>query len=148
MRVLRVTSLPDGFEQLLAESVTEGFGHLVRLEAGWADHTNRFDRRGEALFAAFVGDRLAGICGLNRDPYSTEPDLGRIRHLYVSPSQRRTGVGRSLVAHALMAAAGHFDALCLRIPDSDAAAFYEALGFVAVSSDTATHRLELPLRPG
>jgi hypothetical protein len=38
-------------------------------------------RPGEALFVARVGERVVGVCGLNVDPYTAEPRVGRVRHL-------------------------------------------------------------------
>ncbi|MCP3974740.1 MAG: GNAT family N-acetyltransferase [bacterium] len=143
-RVVRVFDLPAGYAELRAESVAEGYGHLQRLEVDWADGTNRFDEPGEALFAAFVGDTLAGVGGISRDPHTGDLQTGRIRRLYISPSHRRSGLGRLLVEHALASAGGHFRAVRVRTPDSTAAAFYKTLRFSRTSSDTATHQLDAP----
>jgi GNAT superfamily N-acetyltransferase len=59
--------------------------------------TNRFNKRGEAIFAASAAGALIGVCGLNVDPYASDPRVGRVRHLYVLSGFRQLGVGRQLV---------------------------------------------------
>ncbi|MEW5928634.1 MAG: GNAT family N-acetyltransferase [Gemmatimonadota bacterium] len=128
---------------LVEESEREGFGFLVRLRREFLDGGNRFDAPGEALLGCLRGAELVGVGGLNRDPYSPEPRVGRLRHLYVAAAQRRGGVGRMLVAALVEAARPHFDVLQLRTDTEAAARFYEALGFAPVASLHATHMLVL-----
>src|SRR5215510_16264793 len=65
----RVIGPPAGvFDTLLAESEREGSRFVRRIVDEWAAGTNRFDRPGEALFTARLGDRRIGVCGLNVDP--------------------------------------------------------------------------------
>ena len=87
---------PDaaGFADLEAESEAEKFHMLYRLEEHWRSGENRFSAPGEKLLGAFIDDRLIGVCGINRDPFSQHPRAGRIRHLYVSEKYRRCGAGR------------------------------------------------------
>lgn len=128
---------------LVEESERDGFGFLVRLRREFQDGGNRFDAPGEALLGCWNGPELVGVGGLNRDPYSPEPRVGRLRHLYVGAAHRRCGVGRMLVAALVEAARPHFDVLRLRTDTEAAARFYEALGFAPVSSPHATHRMVL-----
>ena len=115
----------------------------------WADRTNRFDRPGEALFGARVGERLVGVCGLNVDPYAGDDRIGRVRHLYVLVSFRRRGVGRQLVARVIESARDRFDSLRLRTDNEAAARLYVAMGFRAgAERGEFTHILELGRRPG
>jgi GNAT superfamily N-acetyltransferase len=87
---------------------------------------------------------LIGVCGLNVDPYSVEPRVGRLRHLYVHPSARRSGVGSALVNIITDCARSHFDVLQLKTDRTDARQFYAALGFEIVSGDEfVTHRRRL-----
>lgn len=79
----RMHGLPEGLDALVRESVGEGFSGLQRLQQAWQDGRNRFERSGEALFAARAGGRLVGVCGLNVDPYLDDSSVGRVRHLYV-----------------------------------------------------------------
>jgi GNAT superfamily N-acetyltransferase len=101
-------------------------------------------RPGEALFVARVGERVVGVCGLNVDPYTAEPRVGRVRHLYVLSGQRRLGVGRRLVSEVIEAARGRFDRLRLRTENPGAAQFYEAIGFRSSgATDNSTHVMVL-----
>jgi GNAT superfamily N-acetyltransferase len=100
------------------------------------------------LFAAHHGDSLAGVCGLNRDPHSADPAVGRLRRLFVSKPFRKQGVGRALVLHTLSFACKHFSLIRVRTETSEADLFCRALGFSPVFSPLdATHELQLPGRP-
>ena len=91
----RLRDLPaDRVGELLAESERAGSRFVRRLVDEWANGANRFDRPGESLFAAWVGGRLVGVCGLNVDPYARDERIGRVRHLYVLSAFRRLGVAR------------------------------------------------------
>jgi GNAT superfamily N-acetyltransferase len=133
----------DRLDALLAESEQSGSRMVRRLVEEWASGANRFDRPGEALFAARVDGRLVGVCGLNVDPYSAEPRLGRVRHLYVLSAHRRSGIGRQLVAEVIAAARGRFDHLRLSTENPVAARFYERLGFRSAEAAHCTHVLDV-----
>jgi len=83
-------------QSLLIEARREGFGFLDRLMEDWNDGSNRFNRDGEKLVGAFGENTLIWIGGLNRDPYC-RAQIGRLRHLFIHPKHRGTGVGRKLV---------------------------------------------------
>ena len=127
-------------QPLIEESRGEGFRFLERLQAEFQDGSNRFDAPGETLLGAWDDDRLIAAGGLNRDPYAPEPRVGRLRHLYVSPAFRRSGVGRALVEALVHAAEPHFDLLRLRTDTPAAARLYERLGFTPAVSPYATHQ--------
>ena len=135
------------FRALEKASRAEGYWMLTRLLAGWRDGSNRFSRRGEALYGAFYGDELVGVCGLNVDPYIQGKREGRVRHLYVAAPFRRHGAGRILVRSAIAKARDHFPALNVRATD-EAFPFYEKLGFMRIEGEEfMTHRMEFqPLR--
>jgi GNAT superfamily N-acetyltransferase len=138
---------PDRFADLVTESGQAGFRFLRRLLEEWDDGSNRFSGPGEALFAADVGDRIVGVCGLNCDPYWPGGRVGRVRHLYVAVAFRGRGVGRLLMAAVVAAARDAFDRLRLRTDSAAAAQFYEALGFRRCDEEAnCTHTLELPGR--
>jgi GNAT superfamily N-acetyltransferase len=142
--VRRIVALPDDLRPLLARSEQEGFNMLRRLHDAWQAGTNLFDRPGEALFEARADGHLLGVCGLNADPYLDDPTVGRVRHLYVLPEARRTGVGRALVAEILDHARTRFTRLRLRTLNPEASRFYLALGFTPIDDDPhATHTLTL-----
>jgi ribosomal protein S18 acetylase RimI-like enzyme len=140
----RLTSLPlDLLAPLLAESEQSGFRFLRRLADEWTRGNNRFDRPGEALFAAWIDGQLGGICGLNIDPHASDDRVGRVRRLYVLAAYRRLGIGRRLVEAVVCAASGRFTSLRLRTETSSAAALYERLGFHRVELPDCTHVREL-----
>lgn len=130
VRIERLTKAsPDLFDALVAESERVGYRFVRRLADEWASGANRFDRPGEALFAARMDGRLIGACGLNVDPYMPGLGVGRVRHLYVLADYRRLGVGRRLVEQVLDAARGRFEWLRLSTQNPAAARLYEQLGF-------------------
>lgn len=135
---------------LVEESEREGFRFLRRLHDDYRDGSNRFDQPGEGLFAAWLSDRPVGVCGLNRDPYVPDGRAGRVRRLYVHPSVRQLGVGRSLVTAVIAKARESYPILRLRTKNPAADAFYRRLGFSPVESEAATHVLRLtgPNAPG
>lgn len=135
---------PDavGFDALRLESERQGHRMLLRFAENWRDGTNRFDRPGEQVVGAYVEGRLIGLCGRNRDPYDGFAGAGRVRHLYVALSHRRSGVGRALVERTIDGADAWFNYLNTNCAP-EAAAFYERLGFAPISGAHVTHRLVL-----
>ena len=129
LRIGRISDLPADFADLIVLSLREDFHAMQRMRDDWDSGTNRFDRPGEKLFAARVGARLVGICGLNRDPYAHSSEVGRVRHLYVDPEFRRRGVGRALISRIVECASRSFVRLRLRTMRDDADLFYVAIGF-------------------
>lgn len=134
---------PPDLGVLVEASLEEGFGMVRRTLADWSEGANRFDRPGEAFFVAEYGRATVGLCGLNVDPFTTEPDVGRIRHLYVLPDYRRLQVGRRLVSACIAAGRGVFRRLRLRATDAGAARFYESIGFVRSAEESASHSMSL-----
>lgn len=144
LQVQRIEAVPPDLDALVEASLDEGFAFVARLREGWTAGDNRFDETGEALFEARADGDLVGICGLNRDPYGSDSELGRVRHLYVHPAWRARGVGRNLVTAVLTAARGHFRRVRLRTETEDASRFYDSLGFTRVENEPdATHGMAL-----
>jgi GNAT superfamily N-acetyltransferase len=134
----------DGIAELLSESERAGLRMVRRLVDDGESGANRFDRPGEVLLGARIDGRLAGVCGLNVDPYAGSESTGRVRHLYVLAAFRRRGVGRQLVLRVIEAAHARFDDLRLRTNEPAAARLYEALGFrPCPSSSDSTHAVKL-----
>jgi GNAT superfamily N-acetyltransferase len=135
-------SLPDDFEALRAEAIAEGYNFVDGLQREWSDGDySRGDGR-RATFAAFAAGSLAGIGAVTPDPYDPEPDLMRIRHVYVRPGHRGTGAGRMLAAALLQQGLALASRLSLHAADQRAAAFWESLGFrPAESGIRRTHLL-------
>jgi GNAT superfamily N-acetyltransferase len=141
--VQRIGALPADLHTLVTRSETEGFEMLRRLVDEWDCGTNRFDRPGEALFEARADRHPVGVCGLNADPFLADPTVGRVRHLYVLPEARRSGVGRRLVEAVVAHATAGFVRLRLRTNTVEASRFYQALGFTPTDEAGATHTLTL-----
>ena len=99
----------DRLDPLVAESEQFGHAFVRRLVDEWVSGRNRFDRPGEALFAARMDGRTIGVCGLNVDPYADVPRVGRVRHLYVLSAFRSSGIGRQLVDTIIAEARNPFD---------------------------------------
>ena len=132
-------SLPADISKLLDGERREGHRLVKRLVDDWEDGTNRFDAPGEiALEARLEGD-LVAVGGLNRDPYIDEPEVGRLRHVYVSPEARGRGVGRGLVESLIGHAQPTFSRVRLRTVTSEGSRFYVALGFEEIDEPDATH---------
>jgi ribosomal protein S18 acetylase RimI-like enzyme len=141
----RLIDLPvHRLADLVAESEAFGMRLVRRLVDEWTSGANRFERPGEAFFAAETEGKVVGVCGLNLDCYTTEPRTGRVRHLYVLMNYRRQGIGRRLVDEVIAAACGNFDRLRLRTDSVQASAFYAHLGFQPTLGDpNCTHAFEL-----
>lgn len=137
------TVLPEELSEFVSESRAEGFEFLGRLQREWVSGENRFAKPGEAFFVARFRGTLAGVCGLNRDPFARDQRVGRLRRLYVRQELRRQGVARVLTAQALRHATPHFDRVRLRTDNAEASRFYGALGFAAIEAPEATHEIML-----
>jgi GNAT superfamily N-acetyltransferase len=134
----------DVMAPLVAESEGEGWRFVRRLADEWAAGSNRFDQPGEALLAAWMADRLVGVCGLNADPYAADPAVGRVRRLYVLRAFRGRGVARRLLQAVIQIARGRFRSLRVRTENPAAGRLYCQLGFVpAVGVADCTHMLLL-----
>lgn len=126
------------------ESSREGCRFIERLCQEWISGANRFNAPGEALFVAAADGRVVGVCGLNCDPYTHNPRIGRVRRLYVSPAHRCKGLGRALLEAVVAQARQHFS--LLRVRTEAAGEFYTARGFRRIASEAeTTHVLELTL---
>ena len=139
----RIDFLPiDRLNALVTEADATGFHGLSRLVTEWRSGLNRFNQPGEALFIATDNGHVVGVCGLNRDPYLSDPMVGRVRHLYVAVDHRRRGIGSRLVRAVMGAASGHFARLRLRTDSPDADGLYRSLGFTPFTAEPAcSHQL-------
>ncbi|QDT22062.1 GNAT family N-acetyltransferase [Gimesia chilikensis] len=132
---LQPLGAPDQLDLLAEEARRQGYRMLDRLQQEWREGINRFDREGECVLIAVGEDRIVGVCGLNRDPYCSLKDIGRVRRLYVASGVRRRGVGRLLVEAIQQRCPGVFQQLRLRTNSSAASTFYQALGFRPVEDE-------------
>jgi GNAT superfamily N-acetyltransferase len=137
MRLERVLAeMPAGFDVLRAEARAEGYRHIDRLADEWLAGTMRFDRDGEALIAAGLDRRLAGIGGITIDP--SQPGALRMRRFYVRCSFRRAGIGRA-IAVKLLAHARAFGHPVTVNAGAGSEPFWRSLGFVAETRNGHTH---------
>lgn len=128
---------------LVTEARNEGFGFVGRFRDRWMSAENRFDRLGERLLGVWEDGQLVAFCGLNIDPYHSDPKVGRLRHLYVSARLRRHGVGAGLL-YAILRPSPPFDRLRLRSDSPASARFYLRHGWTPCDEANATHQLHLP----
>ena len=135
-------AVPD-INSLIEVADAEGHSFVCRTLSEWADATNRFDKPAETFLLAYDRDDLVGMGGVNLDPYVSDPQVARLRHVYVHPEHRGRGIGEQIVARCLQHAGPLFNLMRLRTPGPDADRFYERLGFQKVDSDSATHRLRI-----
>ena len=105
------------------------------------------------FLCAFVGEELAGCCGLRPLDEAVDPNACEMKRLYVRPAFRRFGLGRLLV-EALLQAAKDMGYACMlldTLSDMEAArSLYEDLGFEEVppyylSPIPGTHYLKATL---
>ncbi|WP_447639521.1 GNAT family N-acetyltransferase [Pandoraea norimbergensis] len=134
-----MTSLPPQLAELEREASAQGYRFIGRLMDDWRNGSNRFDKPGECLLVAADNGVLAGIGGLNIDPYLPGGTTARLRRLYVANAFRRRGIGEALVAALLKKASPQFHQVRLTTDTESAAVFYVRLGFTAVDDATATH---------
>lgn len=139
VRALTFTDLA-ALNELAALSEAEGFRFVRRFLADLAATRVRLDGRCEFFLGTTARDQLVGIGGVTPDPYVQKADVGRLRHLYVRPDMRRTGIGRTLVAHLEARAEPCYALLRLRTDTTAAARFYQQLGYESVATATATHQ--------
>lgn len=143
--IVRISELPSELINHLAEeSLPQGFRFVERLIREYRSGLNCFDEPGEVLLTASVQGTVVGIGGLNRDPYFNDPNIGRLRHLYVESVWRRCGIGHLLVAQLIYEANQHYQLLTLRTDTQAADAFYQKLGFKTHPNwKHTTHHLQL-----
>jgi GNAT superfamily N-acetyltransferase len=148
--VAQLHDLPaEAIAPLVAESEQEGWRFVRKLLDEWAAGTNRFDAPGEALFAAWVGKTIVGVCGLNADPYAGDATIGRVRRLYVLKAFRGRGAGQLLVHTIVRFARAKFRLLRVRTENASASRLYERLGFLPkVGVPDCTHDFELDTATG
>ncbi len=130
LQIVRVEeALPDGVEALRDAARAEGFAHMDRLIDEWRGGAQRFNRAGEALFAAYWDGALAGVGGLTREPSDPDAAILRARRLYVHPTRRKNGVARALAGALLQEALQHASCVTVNAGGACADAFWRAMGF-------------------
>ncbi|MGD6961205.1 GNAT family N-acetyltransferase [Fictibacillus phosphorivorans] len=87
---------------------------------------------------------LVAIGGLNKDPFSNEHSIGRVRRFYVSKKYRRNGIGKLLIKKIIDEAKRDYKILVLHTDTEQAGKFYTSLGFSNESLyPNSSHFIEL-----
>ena len=121
----------------------EGFRFVTRFADECANGGVQLDSPGEYFCGVFEEGDLVALGGVTPDPYVDDAGVGRVRHVFVRPEFRARGVGRMLVDTLEARAQNRYTRLRLRTDRAAAAAFYERLGYRAISNDSATHERAL-----
>jgi GNAT superfamily N-acetyltransferase len=133
--------VPMGFETLAAFARAEGYDFLNRLQMRWRDNAYLEDEDA-CVLAAYADGVLAAIGAQTFDEYDPSPAHRRLRHFYVSPQQRRAGVGRTLAGALIHEALDLAPVLHLRATHDASTAFWDAMGFERVADrKDRTHRM-------
>nr|WP_294943963.1 GNAT family N-acetyltransferase [uncultured Mucilaginibacter sp.] len=130
-------------DDLAAESKQQGYLFVQRAIDEWNSGENTFSGDGEQLFGLVAETKLVGIGGLNRDPYTHDLKVGRVRHLYIRDAYRRKGYATVLMNTIIDAGKHHFDTLRLFTDNPAASEFYTTLGFQKVNGQKVSHVLNL-----
>jgi GNAT superfamily N-acetyltransferase len=128
-------------EHLAVESQHEGYKFIQRTIGDWNNGTNKFSAECEKLYGLIEGTKLIGICGINRDPFTNDLDIGRVRHLYILRSHRRKGYATLLMNTIIDIGRHHFSSLRLFTDNPLASNFYETLCFKKIDAPKASHIL-------
>lgn len=130
--VKQIKNLLDfDLNRLLEQSKEEGFRFIERLVNDYKTGSNTFNHFGEGLFGVFNEEGvLVAIGGLNKDPFSKERNIGRLRRFYVIKEYRRKGIGSLLLSKIIDEAKRYYKILVLHTDTEQADKFYASLGFI------------------
>ncbi|OIU71655.1 GNAT family N-acetyltransferase [Rossellomorea aquimaris] len=130
---------------IIKQSKEEGFLIGERLVFDYKNGTNTFNNLGEALYGVFnINGEIVAIGGLNKDPFSTKPYIGRVRRFYVINEYRRNGIGSLLLKNIINEAKKYYKILVLRTNTSEGDNFYTSNGFLKVNIyPSSTHYMDL-----
>lgn len=144
VRIARIeTELPTAFAPLRVRASAEGFSFLDRLALRWRAGAYDGDAR-VGVLGAWIGGELAAIGAQTPDEYDPHPQHRRLRHFYVAPQWRRSGVGRALAGALTAEAFAIAPRLHLRATHARSVAFWDALGFARVLHPNRTHEKVRP----
>jgi len=143
MEIKKIKDSSIGLLEILAnEANSEGYRFVQRTIDEWKNDINIFSKKGEILFGIFISDLCIGIDGLNVDPYIDDPNIGRIRHVFISLKYRRKSLATLLLRKIIQIGAKHFELLHLYTENPNASSFYESLVFIESKAEKETHILK------
>jgi len=130
-KVKRINNLLNfDLDSLVKQSREEGFRFVERLVNDYKNGSNTFTDFGESLFGVLNEEGvLVAIGGLNKDPFSNEQYIGRLRRFYVSKEYRRNRLGSLLVKEIINEAKRYYKILVLHTDTEQADKFYTSIGF-------------------
>lgn len=131
-------------EILERESIGEGQLFLARFFAAWRAGAERPEPPDAILWMAYRGEEIAAIGGISLDPYQSDPQVGRLRHIYVRAQFRRLGIAREIVARSLAFGTSRYRSIRLKTDNPRAAQLYQEIGFGRVEGvERVTHILNV-----
>lgn len=132
--------LPESFAALEATAHGEGYDFLARLARNWRDSAYLGDADASVFGVFGLGD-LVAIGAQTADWYDPSPEHRRLRHFYVHPDARRSGIGTTLAGTLIQEAFQLAPRLHLRATHDVSRAFWDSLGFERVDRPDRSHRL-------
>ena len=129
------TQLPAAFDTLIEDAEADGHRHMSRLATEFDETPAMF----HAIFAAYVGDDLAGLGAITAEPERTSIPAWRMRRLYVHRQFRRRGGARAIALALMQEAASKVRMVTVNAGNEHAACFWEQMGFYQVDGKNWTH---------
>jgi len=141
VQVIRIgDALPESFAALADTARAEGYNFLDRLRVRWRDGAYLNDRVA-SVFAVFTEDRFMAIGAQTANDYAPSPAHRRMRHFYVHPEHRRSGIGRALAGALIQDAFQLAPILRLRATHDLSRAFWNDMGFAGADAPDCSHVL-------
>ncbi len=122
--------LPDAVNDLIAAGLAEGQKFLERASANWSRPGGPYEDPRSMMVVVFQEGVAVAMAGVAPDEYARDPDVGRLKHVYVRASHRRRGLADAMVRFCLARCEAGFRRLRLRAATPEAGRLYERHGFV------------------
>lgn len=138
--IMEITDTNISFLQPLAdEAMADGDKFIQKTIDEWKSGVNTFSKEGEKFWAIVIGGEYIACGGLNRDPYTEDKTIGRVRHVYVLKKYRGQGYSKILLRLIIDRANQYFSSLRLSTYNPIAASLYQSLGFEKVDEHKANY---------
>ncbi|MBP6884262.1 MAG: GNAT family N-acetyltransferase [Candidatus Pacebacteria bacterium] len=121
-------------QKLIDESIDEGHVLGKKLLDEWKEG-NTFSKKGEKFWALTIDDEPIAMGGINKDPYTDDETVARVRHIFVTKSYRRQGLATVLLKMILAEAKKNFRSIRLSTKNIIAGKMYESFGFVPIQKE-------------
>ncbi|MES2225161.1 MAG: GNAT family N-acetyltransferase [Patescibacteria group bacterium] len=129
----------DKLQPLAGEALADGDKFIQKTIDEWKSGANTFSKEGEKFWAIVIDDEYIACGGLNRDPYTEDGTVGRVRHVYVLKKYRGQGYSKIILNLIIGRAREYFSSLRLSTYNSIAASLYQSLGFEKVDEHKANY---------